>query len=80
MGGSMGSSMFGGASKPAASAPKSGGLSPNEVVPGMKVLHGRFGIGTVLKAEPVAGDALVTVDFDGMTKNMLLESSGLKKA
>ena len=58
---------------------KTGGLAPESLVVGMKVVHDRFGEGIVLKVEPVAGDALVTVDFDGMRKNMLAKSAALKK-
>ena len=57
-----------------------GGLSPDEVYVGMIVMHDRFGEGTVIKAEKVAGDCLATVDFDGMKKNMLVKTAGLKKA
>ena len=46
----------------------------------MKVVHPRFGEGVILKVEKVGGDALVTVDFDGMRKNMLAGSANLKKA
>ena len=46
----------------------------------MKVVHPRFGDGVILKVEPVGGDALVTVDFDGMRKNMLANAAGLSKA
>ena len=56
------------------------GLSPSEIFPGMAVRHDRFGEGRVIKVEPVAGDALVSVDFDGMRKNMLARTAGLKKA
>ena len=45
----------------------------------MKVKHPRFGEGTILKTELVAGDALVSIDFDGMRKNMLAKSAGLAK-
>ena len=47
---------------------------------GMNVIHPRFGEGVILKVEPVGGDALITVDFDGMRKNMLANAAGLKKA
>lgn len=56
------------------------GLSANELAVGQKVTHKRFGDGTVIKVEPVAGDALVTVDFDGLKKNMLANSAGLKRS
>ena len=58
---------------------KPGSLTPSEIVVGMSVKHDRFGIGTVLKVEPVAGDALLSVDFDGMRKNMMAKAAGLKK-
>ena len=45
----------------------------------MNVTHKRFGDGVIIKVEPVAGDALVTVDFDGMKKNMLANSAGLMR-
>ena len=57
-----------------------GGLSASEFTVGLKVVHKRFGDGTVIKVEPVAGDALVTVDFDGMKKNMLANSAGLRRS
>ena len=59
---------------------KTGGLDPSEMTVGLKVVHDRFGEGIIIKAEPVAGDCLVTIDFDGMKKNMLAKSAGLKKA
>jgi DNA helicase-2/ATP-dependent DNA helicase PcrA len=59
---------------------REGQLKPDEIVKGMKVVHPRFGEGIILKVEPVGGDALITVDFDGMRKNMLANASGLKKA
>lgn len=58
---------------------KNGGLSPFEITVGMEVTHPRFGDGVVLKVEPVAGDALITVDFDGMKKNMLAKAAGLSR-
>ena len=54
-------------------------LTPDQISEGMKVVHPRFGEGTVLKVEKVGGDALITVDFDGMRKNMLAGSANLKK-
>ncbi len=57
-----------------------GSLAPEQIVAGMKVKHSRFGVGIVIKTEPIAGDALVTIDFDGMKKNLLAKSAGLKKA
>ena len=59
---------------------REGQLGPDDLIKGMKVIHPRFGEGIILKVEPVGGDALVTIDFDGMRKNMLANSSGLKKA
>ncbi len=56
------------------------GLKASELNPGMKVTHRRFGDGVIVKIEPVAGDALITVDFDGMRKNMLANTAGLKRS
>ena len=58
---------------------KPGSLAPSELHVGMNIVHDRFGPGVVIKLEPVAGDALVTVDFDGNRKNMLAKSAGLKR-
>ena len=63
--------------KKAASDP--GALKAGQLSVGMNVVHPRFGDGVVLKVEEVGGDALVTVDFDGMRKNMLANSAGLRK-
>lgn len=57
-----------------------GQIKPDDLFVGMKVTHPRFGEGVILKVEPVGGDALITVDFDGMRKNMLANAAGLKKA
>lgn len=76
----MSSSFIKNGASSSSNKPSSGGLGPNDFVVGMKVEHNRFGVGTVIKCEAVAGDALVTIDFDGMKKNMLAKSAGLKKA
>lgn len=71
-----------GAMKTTLSSPSrkpSGSIDPNTLEKGMQVVHDRFGDGVIIKVEPVAGDALVTVDFDGMKKNMLAKTSGLRK-
>ena len=47
-------------------------FTPETIRKGMQVVHPRFGEGIVVSCEPVAGDALVCVDFDGMKKKMLL--------
>ena len=57
-----------------------GSLKPDEIKKGMKVVHPRFGDGVILKVEPVGGDALLSIDFDGMKKNLLAKSAHLKKA
>jgi len=55
-------------------------LSPDEVTKGMAVKHPRFGRGTVISIEKVAGDALICVTFDNKsTKNMLLKQAKLSK-
>ena len=61
-------------------ASREGQLAPGDLFEGMKVVHPRFGDGVILKVEPVGGDALITVDFDGMRKNMLANAAGLRKA
>ena len=61
-------------------ASREGQLGPGDLFEGLKVVHPRFGEGVILKVEPVGGDALVTVDFDGMRKNMLANAAGLSKA
>ena len=58
---------------------KTSDFTPETIRKGMQVVHPRFGEGIVVSCEPVAGDALVCVDFDGMKKNMLLNKSGLKR-
>ena len=62
------------------SVAREGQLGPDDISEGMRVVHPRFGEGVILKVEPVGGDALITVDFDGMRKNMLANAAGLKKA
>ncbi len=57
-----------------------GSLKPDQIKKGMKVIHPRFGEGEVIKVEPVGGDALLSIDFDGMKKNLLAKSAHLKKA
>ena len=51
-------------------------LGPDDIVANMSVVHPRFGEGRVLKVEKIGGDALVCVDFEGMTKNMLCKQCG----
>ena len=57
-----------------------GQLGPDELFEGMRVVHPRLGEGVILKVEPVGGDALITVDFDGNRKNMLANAAGLRRA
>ena len=57
-----------------------GHLGPGDLYEGLRVIHPRLGEGVILKVEPVGGDALITVDFDGNRKNMLANAAGLKKA
>ena len=76
------SPVFSGARPGATStADSQGSLAPDEINKGMAVMHPRFGKGTVLSIEKVAGDALVCVEFDNRTtKNMLLKQAKLSKA
>ena len=55
-------------------------LGPDDITVGMMVVHDRFGEGKILQCEHVGGDALITVDFGGMRKNMLAKAACLKKA
>ena len=53
-------------------------LTPDSIGKGMQVRHPRFGKGTVITVEKVAGDALVCVAFDNKTsKNMLVKQAKL---
>ncbi len=53
-------------------------LSPETIAKGMSVRHPRFGRGTVVSVEKVAGDALVCVLFENRTsKNMLVRQAKL---
>ena len=56
-------------------------LTPESIQRAMEVRHPRFGKGTVVSVEKVAGDALVCVNFDNnTTKNMLVRQAKLTKA
>lgn len=56
-------------------------LTPEMIQKGMAVRHPRFGKGTVISVEKVAGDALVCVSFDNKTtKNFLAKQAKLVKA
>lgn len=68
------------AAKAMAAKEDDGSLRPEEITKGMKVTHPRFGDGVILKVEPVGGDALLSIDFDGRKKNLLAKSAHLKKA
>ncbi|MBO4580421.1 MAG: UvrD-helicase domain-containing protein [Clostridiales bacterium] len=57
-----------------------GSLKPEEIKKGMNVVHPRFGEGVIIKVELVGGDALLSIDFDGMKKNLLAKSAHLKRA
>ena len=73
------STKFKGVSSVKENKPKEGVLSPDEIKVGMTVVHDRFGTGQIIKCEFAGGDALVTVDFDGMRKNMLARSAQLRR-
>jgi len=56
-------------------------LTPDTITKGMAVRHPRFGKGTVMSVEKVAGDALVCVVFENKTsRNMLVRQAKLAKA
>lgn len=55
-------------------------LTPETIARGMPVRHPRFGKGTVMSVEKVAGDALVCVAFENKTtRNMLVRQAKLEK-
>ncbi|MEI8199733.1 MAG: UvrD-helicase domain-containing protein [Eubacteriales bacterium] len=55
-------------------------LTPETISKGMTVRHPRFGKGTVVSVEKVAGDALVCVAFENKTtRNMLVRQAKLVK-
>ncbi len=49
-----------------------GGLTPDEIQRGDRVRHMKYGAGTVRSVEPVAGDALLLIHFDGAGEKRLL--------
>ena len=69
-------------SKPAAPPPVAakvpGALGADEIEKGARVLHARFGPGTVKQKEPVAGDAILVIEFDGAgTKRLMARQANL---
>ena len=73
-----------GAPRPAPAGSAAGGddswLTPETISKGMPVRHPRFGKGTVVSVEKVAGDALVCVAFENKTtRNMLVRQAKLVK-
>jgi len=61
---------------PAASAP--GVLGVEELRKGMRVVHARFGPGLVKEKEPVAGDAILVIEFDDAgTKRLMAKQAHL---
>lgn len=60
---------------------KAGNLKAEDINKGDKVKHGRFGVGTVLAVEPVAGDAILSIDFEEVgEKKILANSANLARA
>lgn len=58
---------------------EAGILQPHEIKKGDKVRHDSFGLGEVLQVEPVAGDALVAIQFAGGMKRLMAKYAKLKK-
>lgn len=54
---------------------KAGNLQANDIKKGMKVKHAKFGVGEVLAVEPVAGDAILSIDFGAKGEKKLLANS-----
>ena len=78
----FGSTVFGAPRQaPASSAAANENLlTPETIDRGMSVRHPRFGKGTVMSVEKVAGDALVCVAFENKTtRNMLVRQAKLEK-
>ena len=60
---------------------KAGNLKAEDINKGDKVKHERFGVGTVLAVEPVAGDAILSIDFEEVgEKKILANSANLARA
>jgi DNA helicase-2/ATP-dependent DNA helicase PcrA len=56
---------------PRAPEPKSG-LAASELSKGDRVVHERFGPGTIREKEPVAGDAILVIEFDDQGSKRLM--------
>ena len=61
------------------SSKKTGGLDPNALAKGDKVRHANLGVGEIIKINLVAGDAILTIDFDGVIKRFMASQSFLTK-
>ena len=62
------------ASVPTAASPaqKPGGISQGELMPGMTLIHERFGRGVIEKAEGSGPDRTITVQFENAGQRKLL--------
>ncbi len=70
------------AKKPAGAAPRPAGASaaPVDLHQGDRVRHAKFGPGRILSVEPVAGDAILLIEFSsGDKKRLLARMANLEK-
>ena len=54
-------------------------IDPDSVKIGDRLNHKKFGTGVVRRIDPVADDAILTMDFNGKTKRLLIKNSPLEK-
>lgn len=60
---------------------QSAGLAASELKIGMQVKHARFGVGKIIKLEPLANDVIVVLSLaNGENKRFLAKSANLTKA
>ena len=65
---------------PAASGPAKKGIDPASIHPGDRVRHTSFGEGKVIRVDPVAGDAILLIEFGKVgQKRMLSRQASLEK-
>ncbi|MDD2458310.1 MAG: UvrD-helicase domain-containing protein [Eubacteriales bacterium] len=69
-----------GATGPHAASPAKKGIEPASVQPGDRVRHSSFGEGKVIRVDPVAGDAILLIEFGKVgQKRMLARQASLEK-
>lgn len=71
---------FGLVTKPKTDLKSKNGLQLASLKPGQKFNHKKFGQGTLKSIDYVAKDAILTLDFSGVTKRMMASSAPLEAA